>query len=228
MKEKMSRRGMLGGVLAGAAAAAPVFGAGKGQAAGKPTAWMKYKNEHFYTDGKFDVEKAKAAYYEMMEYYSYPIPPRLRTEEFWTIDFGLGIFTEVGMAGVFWINDPRGFFGHEIYLLPGQMIPEHRHMSTKDGPAKMEGWHVRHGSCYVFGNEGAATPDMEKLIPPSHQEISKARVGKKLMPGECAVLNQPCAPHFMLAGPQGVIASEYANWHDNAGLRFTHPKVKFP
>ncbi|MBL7222780.1 MAG: hypothetical protein ISS72_02905 [Candidatus Brocadiae bacterium] len=221
---EMSRRGMLGGLAAGVAAAAPILGARSAEAA---PALKKYGNTHFYTDGKFDAAKANAAYYEMMEHYSYPIPPRLRTDEFWTLDFALGKFTEVGMAGIFWINDHRGFFGHEIYLLPGQMIPEHLHLSTKDGPAKMEGWHVRHGSCWVFGNEGASTPEMEALIPPSHKQCSKARIAKKLMPGECACLNQPCAPHFMLAGPQGAIVSEYANWHDNAGLRFSHPDVKF-
>ena len=29
--------------------------------------------------------------------------------------------------------------------------------------------------------------------------------------------------HFMMAGPEGAVVCEWANYHDNAGLRFTHP-----
>jgi len=222
---EINRRDVLAGLVAGAAGAA-ALGGGRAEAA--PTPPKTYPNEHFYTaDGKFDAEKAKAAYYEMMAHYNYPIPPRLRTEDFWVLDFGLGKFTEVGMGGIFWINDHRGFFGHEIFLLPGQMIPEHQHLSTENGPAKMEGWHVRYGWCYVFGMTGKSTPEMVKLIPPSHRDIARARVAKKLLPGEVAALDQPCNWHFMVAGPLGAIVSEYATWHDNAGLRFTHPGVKF-
>ena len=62
------------------------------------------------------------------------------------------------MAGIFWLNrQDYGYFGHEIYLLPGQMIPEHQHLATDKGPAKMESWHPRHGMIYTFG-EGEPTP----------------------------------------------------------------------
>ena len=44
--------------------------------------YQQYKNEYFYkTDGSLDVEKAKQAYYEMMEYFNYPIVDRLKGEE---------------------------------------------------------------------------------------------------------------------------------------------------
>jgi hypothetical protein len=33
--------------------------------------------------------------------------------------------------------------------------------------------------------------------------------------------------HFLFAGDNGAIVSEYANYHDGAGLRFTNPKVVF-
>ena len=94
--------------------------------------FKQVKNEEFYkADGSFDVDKAKQVYYDMMAYYNYPIVPRLKGEEFWAVDFGLGQFTEVGMAGIFWVNNYEdNYFGHEIYLLPGQMIPEHCHMRT--------------------------------------------------------------------------------------------------
>jgi hypothetical protein len=30
----------------------------------------------------------------------------------------------------------------------------------------------------------------------------------------------------MIAGPEGAIVTEYATYHDMAGLRFSNPKVK--
>ena len=40
-------------------------------------------------------------------------------------------------------------------------------------------------------------------------------------------LNRPEAKHFMMAGPEGAIVTEYATFHDNKCLRFTNPGVKF-
>jgi hypothetical protein len=221
----ISRRTMLGGVVAGAAASSTVLGATSVEAAKQ---LRTFKNEEFYTaSGEFDVEAAKNAYYEMMEFYSYPIVPRLRGEEFWTLDFGLGKFTEVGMAGIFWMNELTGdYFGHEIYLLPGQMIPEHKHVKTAAAGPKMEGWHTRHGYVYTYG-EGEPNPGDEERIPESHKECANARCAVKLMPGETNALGGPEQWHFMLAGPEGGIVSEYATYHDGEGLRFSHPDVVF-
>jgi len=42
-------------------------------------------NSAFYkADRSFDQTIAKKAYYDMMKAYHYPIPPYLRTNEFWT------------------------------------------------------------------------------------------------------------------------------------------------
>ena len=135
-----------------------------------------YKTEEFYKDdGSFDEKAAKKAYYEMMEYYSYPIPDRLRTEDFWTLEFGLGEFLEVGMAGILWLNNKEhNYLGHEIFLLPGQMIPEHWHVETEEAEAKKEGWHVRHGWAYMYG-EGEPTTGVDARIPPLHKECAEAR-----------------------------------------------------
>ena len=228
--KKVSRRGLLGGFCAGAAASLALFDAGcaEGKKVEPPEAkkLRAFKNEEFYKEGKFDPDAAKEAYYEFMAYYSYPVVPRLKTEDFWVLDFALGNFMEVGMAGIFWINNLEdGYFGHDIWLLPGQMIPEHAHMKTAKAGPKMEGWHVRHGWVYVYG-EGEPTPGVDERIPPLHRKIAVARTEKKLMPGECATLGGAEQKHWMLAGPEGAIVSEYATYHDMDGLRFTHPDIK--
>jgi D-lyxose ketol-isomerase len=182
-------------------------------------------NADFYKpDGSFDQDAAKAAYYALMESYDYPIPDFLKGEDFWVLDFGLGNFAEVGMGGTFWINNvEHDYLGHEIFLLPGQMIPEHWHVATESCRAKVEAWHLRYGSVTLMG-EGEPTPGFE--IPPMHREIATARKATVLKPGETSPLPAPLERHFMIAGPQGAIVSEYASAHDMAGLRFTHPGVK--
>lgn len=188
----------------------------------------KYTNKDFYkADGTFDGAKAKEAYYAMMKRFNYPVYEKLKGEDFWAIDFGLKDFANVGMAGIFWWNDKKdGYFGHEIYLLPGQMIVEHAHVQTPDAKPKMEAWQVRHGSIYTFGEGDETTPCPVKL-PGSQAKFITAKNCKLLKEGEIAALNRAEAKHFMIAGPEGAIVTEYATYHDNAGLRFTNPGVKF-
>jgi D-lyxose ketol-isomerase len=185
-----------------------------------------HENSFYYTDGKFNAEVAKKAYYAMMDSYKYPIPDRLRTDEFWSVDFGISKFTEIGMAGIFWVNNlEHNYFGHEIYLLPGQSIPEHRHLKTAKAGPKLEAWHVRHGSIHIYG-EGPATAGVEARIPPSHRECCKARSEQLLLPGQVGMLAGAEQWHWMKAGPEGAIVTEYATFHDGDGLRFSHPQVK--
>ena len=181
-------------------------------------------NADFYqADGSFDQEQAKAAYYELMEHHHYPIYDYLRGEEFWTLDFGLGNFAEAGMAGTFWINHAEhDYMGHEIFLLPGQMIPEHWHEATDASRAKVEAWHLRHGSLTLVA-EGETTPGFE--IPPMHRDIAVARSATVAKPGETVPLNAALERHWMIAGPDGAIVSEYGCAHDMDGLRFTHPDI---
>jgi D-lyxose ketol-isomerase len=186
----------------------------------------KYKNEDFYQDGKFQVEKAKKAYFDMMDAYGYPVPDSLRTN-MWATDFGLGDFVNAGMAGVFWVNSQESsYFAHEIYLLPNQMIVEHGHEATTKGKAKMESWHVRHGSIYTLGEEGGPIPATVKL-PKSQEKYITVSKCYEMQVGDIRTLNRVGAKHFMMGGPNGAIVSEYATFHDGDGLRFTNPGVKF-
>jgi len=226
-KQMITRRGL----LQGTAAAGLVVAGGTGSLAAsacKGAAAKKYANADFYdAQGKFLVDKAREAYFDMMERFHYPIPDSLR-KGMWILEFGLGDFVHVGMAGIFWLNRKEyGYFGHEIYLLPGQMIAEHAHVKTDGGPAKMESWHVRHGMIYTFG-EGEETRPLPVALPESQLKIGAitCKHCEPLGPGELRDLNRLDAKHFMYAGPEGAIVTEYATYHDNAGLRFSNPNVK--
>ncbi|MDR2954962.1 MAG: hypothetical protein LBV43_07770 [Prevotella sp.] len=180
----------------------------------------KYTNADFYTDGKFNQDIAMKAYKDMFEFYNYPFTPLLE-KDMWVTDFGLGDFENVGMGGVFWINDDKhGYFAHAIYLLPDQMIPEHAHVKT-EYPAKHEAWMVTKGWAYNFSEIGEQTSDAPK-IPEKHGVTkSKNYVIQKV--GEVISLKELESFHFLMAGSEGAIVDEWASYHDGAGLRFTNP-----
>lgn len=182
----------------------------------------KYTNADFYKDGKFDQAVAMEAMKDMFDFYGVPFTD-LMAKDMWVTDFGLGDFENVGMGGIFWINDSEyKYFAHAIYLLPGQMIPEHAHVKT-DFPAKHESWLVEKGWVYNFSEIGDETPDAP-AIPAGHGPIkSKNFVVQKV--GDVLRLKELETFHFMMAGPEGAIVDEWACYHDNAGLRFTNTKA---
>jgi len=227
--DALSRRSLLIGTAAatGAALAARAGTAAEPAASTSHAAAIKtYKSADFYgPDGKFLVEKAREAYYDMFRRFQYPISDKLH-KEMWILDFGLDDFAHVGMAGIFWLNrQDYNYFGHEIYLLPGQMIPEHCHLATAKGAAKMESWQPRRGMIYTFG-EGEPTPQFLDKIPASQRDLVKSRHCQPLGIDELGDLNRLTAWHFMVAGPEGALVTEYGTFHDMDGLRFSNPKAK--
>ena len=125
-----------------------------------------------YSAGTLSVDQVKQAYFDMMERFSYPIPDILKTDNFWVCDFAQGDIMALGMGGIFWINEKGeyktagtgnyagkyrdeqyGYLLHEIYLLPGQTLPEHRHIGgPEDYGPKMEAWQVRYGEVCFYGD----------------------------------------------------------------------------
>ena len=246
----MDRRNWLSNTLAGAAGLAALAGAGAvaqirtpGQNLGTRTpgqrrqrAFPRYPNSRFYNaDGSFNEAAAKAAYVEMFRLHGYSLADVVNDERFWIMDFGLGDFASVGMAGIFWLNDKEhGYFGHEIYLLPFQMIPEHSHVEAEGKPAKHEYWQVRNGSIFNFGEGGSKDDPLPAGVElPKSQLDANAITAFKcveltattgLGKGE-AGLNRLGAFHFMMGGPQGTIVTEYASYHSGDGLRFQNSKA---
>ena len=226
-KGNLTRRGLLAGTAA--AAGALITGRPNRGFADAPTGETckvkTYTNADFYdAEGKFLKDKARDAYYDMFRRFHYPVTETIR-KDMWILDFGLGDFVNVCMAGILWVNrQDYGYFGHEIYLLPGQMIPEHCHLATDKGPAKMESWQPRRGMIYTFG-EGEPTPELLAKVPKSQRSVIKSRHCKPLKVDEVGDLNRRTAWHFMVGGPEGALVTEYGTYHDMDGLRFSNPKA---
>ena len=184
----------------------------------------KYSNKDFYTDGVFNQDVALKAFLDMFEFYNIPYTDFMK-ENMWVTDFSLGDFENVGMGGIFWINDAENnYFGHEIYLLPNQMIVEHAHVATAHKP-KAESWLVRKGSCYNF-SIGETTPDAPQL-PESQKDFVTASHFVKMKVGDVVSLSEIESKHFLYAGDNGLVVTEFGSFHDGDGLRFTNPGVKF-
>lgn len=222
----LSRRSLLAAAAVGVGAKSIQSEAWGAEAGGGSEAVQTYTSSEFYdAQGKLLADKARDAYFKMFERFHYPISDTLK-KDMWILDFNLADFARVGMAGIFWLNrQDHNYFGHEIFLLPGQMIPEHCHLATDKGGAKMESWQPRRGMIYTFG-EGDPTPEYIDRIPPSQRELVKSRHCQPLHIDEVGHLNRLTAWHFMVAGPEGALVTEYGTFHDMAGLRLSNPKAK--
>lgn len=197
-----------------------------GSPAGPPPT---FANEDFYApDGTFREDAARDAYLRLMAYHGYPVNESTRKDLF-VSDMGLGRFTEVGLACVILVNDKEwSYAGLEVFLLPGQMIPEHWHVPIEsDGvEPKMESWVVRHGCTFTYG-VGEPTEPMAVKIPECQVPFVSVRHEKRLGPGEMTGVDRPLDKHWQLAGPEGCILTEFATYHSGAAVRFSDPKIQF-
>ncbi len=229
-QQEMNRRALLkiAGIGLVAAGAAQTADANCGSCDAPTKKALAFKNEDFYDkDGTFDVEKGKDAYIALMKHHGYPIFDGLR-ERLWVSDYGMGTFTTLGLAAIGFLNDQESsYLGQDLYLLPGQMLPEHYHLATDKCPPKMEGWHVRHGRSYTYG-EGEPTKGMYARLPASQKDIVSTFHETILDVGQSARLNRQTAKHWQFGGPEGAILTEYGTFHDNDGVRHSDPRIVFP
>ena len=113
-------------------------------------------------------------------------------------------------------------------------------MFEKDLPCKMESWLVRHGWVWGFSTEGEPNLDkypevkaklsallFEKDPKTGKQFLNCVHVEKWTADGVAHKLAKDESWHFMMGGDEGAIVSEFANYHDGAGLRFSVPGVGF-
>ncbi|MBN1420185.1 MAG: hypothetical protein JXP34_15505 [Planctomycetes bacterium] len=184
-------------------------------------------NGRFYgADGKFDEEAAKAAYIDFLREAGYPVNDTI-AGKMWASDFGLGRFTEAGLGGIIWWGDETyNFSSLDAFLLPGQIIPEHWHVKEGSIPEKMEAWLVRYGEMYVY-REGDPTPAIQATLSEADAANMTVKSEKILQVGDATGISHPLEKHWMQAGPEGAIFSEFSTYHSGTAVRFTDAKVRF-
>ncbi len=209
------------------------------------------KNEDFYNeDGSLNADKVRDAYFAMMKAFAYPIPQSLE-DGFWSADFLSGEFAKVGMGGIFWVNEKGkygetgageydgeyagqqfGYLGHDIYLLPGQTLPEHNHEGgLEDYAPKMEAWKITNGEVTFFAEfKGEGMKDISEL-PVENRPYGYGEPWFKCnyyitkVAGEYHVMADPESWHGQMAGPNGAIVAEFATYHN--GVAFSKPGAAF-
>lgn len=251
----VSRRDILKYSAAGAAMAMTTGACCSAQATSCCPSFKNPGNKAFYAvDGAFDPVKTKEYYLAMLKAFGCPIPDVLKTDALWVCDFVQNDFEKLGMGGVFWTNangkygtagtkayqgDYKdklyGYLGHEIYLLPGQALPEHRHIGGAEGYGpKMEAWQVRYGSVEFFGEfKGAGDETLISDMPESERPWgfgepwfkSKYVTKRTAQSGKLYSLEDPESWHFQRAGAQGAIVTEYATYHNH--VMFSKPGMEF-
>ena len=227
--QTINRRSLLkvGGSVAGLAAMGAV--AGSAQAASnraKDNAAIRFKNEQFYdADGKFLVEKGKDGVIALCKCHGYPVFPDLR-ENLWVSDYATGQFAKLGLAAYMFINNVEDrYMLMDLFLLPGQMLPEHWHLEAEGNPAKREGWLVRWGLSHIVGI-GEPNLGKEVVVPKCHWG-GKVTTEHEVVatPGTFVPLAKVGTRHWQYGGPQGAIITEVANVHTNSGVRHTDPAL---
>jgi hypothetical protein len=189
---------------------------------------LQFNNADFYdADGKFDVEKGKDAIITLMKYHGYPVFPDIR-EKLWVSDYGTGEFLKLGLAANMFINNEEArYMVMDLFLLPNQMLPEHYHLKTDKNPAKNEGWVVRHGISYVYG-EGEPAKPMKAIVPKCHMNGTVTVEHEVILkPGEFTPLVRVGSRHWQFGGPEGAIITEVATVHDNSGVRHSETNLVF-
>lgn len=189
--------------------------------------FARMDNQQFYdADGKFNEEAAKRVYLDFLKKSGYPVNDIIAKKLF-VSDFNLGRFTEAGLGAIVWCGDEKyKYSGLDAYLLPGQIIPEHWHVRVRDIPEKMESWLVRHGEIYTYA-EGDPTPNMKAKLAQADAANITVKRERILGVGEIAGLSRPLEKHWMQAGPQGAIFTEFCTFHSGEAVKFTDPKIKF-
>jgi len=187
---------------------------------------ISFDNASFYgKDGKFDVEKGKDAVMALARYHGYPVFPGMR-DKLWVSDYGTGQFTKLGLAAyMFKNNEEDKYMLMDLFLLPGQMLPEHWHLDGDKNPAKREGWLVRWGLSHIVG-EGEANLGKDVVIPKCHMNGDATTKHEAVATaGMFIPLSKVYTRHWQFGGPEGAIITEVANVHTDTSVRHSDEKI---
>ena len=190
---------------------------------------LTFTNEQFYdSNGTFLKEKAKDAIMELLAYHKYPVFPGMR-EKINVTDYNVGNFAKLGLSSLTFVNNEKDqYMLMELFVLPGQMLGEHRHIAASGNPAKMEGWLVKYGKSYIAGiGENNRDQFPQVVIPKEHWngKVSSNNIIES-NPGDFAQLKEKGSYHWQFGGPEGAILAEVANVHTAEGVKRPDPKME--
>ncbi len=218
MEQRMNRRDLLKATAAATAGSAVLAGC----------AVPATRNEDVYVDGTFDEDRAKDAVLAMCRRCGYPVFPGMR-EKLWVSDYGTGQYDRLGLAATMFENHygDGAYMLMDLFLLPGQMLPEHWHLAGDHGIVKNEGWLVRWGRSYIVGAGDDNLSEFPQVQIPACHDGGRTKTGHVIEtgPGQFVPLAQVGTRHWQYGGPEGAIITEVANFHTNTAVRHTDAAI---
>ena len=144
-------------------------------------------------------------------------------EQIEVADFGLDMVDRVGLQIVVYINTER-VCAKEMVLTPGQVCPEHRHVSTNGQEGKEETFRCRYGKVYLYTDAGEGKADASTIgipLPPTDVTVFHETV---LLPGEQFTI-MPGTLHWFAAGEEGAVISEFSTRSTDETDEFTDARI---
>ncbi len=135
-------------------------------------------------------------------------------------DFGLGWFAKEGAYMISLASTSRVAL-KVLILLPGQALPEHRHVSPDNREAKEEFLRPFSGALYLY-TPGEGTGSCR--IPPGKENWYTCRAETKLLPGMQAYV-APGTRHWFAAGEEGCVLLSFSSEARDQTDQFTDPHV---
>jgi D-lyxose ketol-isomerase len=138
------------------------------------------------------------------------------------VDHGLG-YDQPFMVQILVYVNTEAYCAKELILFPEQIVPEHRHPPAGDYPGKQETFRCRFGEAHLHvpgepsSKSKAELPDERKKYLAVWREIT-------LRPGDQYTL-APDTLHWMHAGPDGAIVSEFSSKSIDEFDVFTDPAI---
>jgi len=137
-------------------------------------------------------------------------------------EFGLGEFERTGLALITYVNTDR-YCAKELIMFPGMTCPEHRHPTVAGQAGKMETFRCRWGKVMLYV-DGDPTPKPKGKAPKGSEDYYTVWHEVVLKPGAQFTI-PPNTLHWVQAGPQGAIGSEFSSTSRDEADIFTDPRI---
>lgn len=138
------------------------------------------------------------------------------------VDFGLNNFEKIGLSILIYVNTKR-VCAKEMYLLPNQVCPEHRHPNINGKSGKEETFRCRRGKVYLYVPSKKSS---QESVTVETQVESVFTVFKEIIldEGEQYTI-YPDSLHWFKGGSEGAIVSEFSTYSTDAHDIFSDPKI---
>lgn len=138
-------------------------------------------------------------------------------------DFGLSRLAEMGLVIFNYVNTAR-VCSRELVLFPTQVLPEHKHPPFDDSPGKEETFRCRWGRALLYIPGPAAANPLGK--PPADKKAFFTVWHEIVLnPGDQFTMT-PNTLHWLQAGPEGAILSEFSTSSRDEFDVFSDPEIK--